>query len=188
MFRIPVRADLELRLASYSHAEPLYALVEENRQYLARWLPWVEETHSAVDIADWVRRGLEQYTRNEGWQAVLWHAGEPAGCIGFKVIDWVNLRVEIGYWLAERHQGKGLMTAAARAAVDHAFTEWRLNRVEIRCAKGNLRSAAIPLRLGFAEEGILREAFLVGHEFQDLRLFAALRREWDITAPPAVQP
>lgn len=178
MFRIPVRADLELRLAVYSHAEELFDLVEANRRHLARWMPWVEQTRSAVDVADWIRRGLEQLARNEGWHAVLWHEGRAAGSIGFKPVDWGSMRVEIGYWLAEPLQGKGLMTAAARVVTDYAFEEWRLNRVDIRCSVENHRSAAIPRRLGYQQEGMLRQAFRVGDEYQDLLLFGLVREQW----------
>jgi ribosomal-protein-serine acetyltransferase len=179
MFRIPVRPDLELRHCTFDDAEPVFALVEENRDYLRRWLPWVYNTHSPADIGNWIRSGFEQMQRNEGWHALLCYEGRIAGALGFKPIDWANMRVEIGYWLAAAFQGKGLMTAAARAATDYAFAEWRLNRIEIHCAVGNTRSAAIPRRLGFAEEGMLRRAFRVGDEFQDLLLFGVLRDEWN---------
>jgi ribosomal-protein-serine acetyltransferase len=178
MFRIPVRPGLELHLVDYSHAESVFAVVEENRHYLSQWLPWVDNTHSALDIADWIRRGLEQMSRNEGWQALLWHQEQVAGAIGFKAVDWANLRVEIGYWLAERFQGKGLMTDAARCATDYAFQVWKLNRVEIHCAVENHRSAAIPRRLGYVEEATLRRAFRVREEYQDLLVFGMLREDW----------
>jgi ribosomal-protein-serine acetyltransferase len=178
MFRIAVRPDLDLELAVYSHAEPMFRVVEENREHLARWLPWVDGTRSAVDVAEWIRRALEQFARNEGWHAVLSHQGDVVGAVGFKPVDWSNLRVELGYWLAEEYQGRGLVTSAARTAVDYAFREWRLNRVEIRCAVGNERSAAIPRRLGFEEEGMLRQAFRVRDELQDLRLFGMVRERW----------
>ena len=70
------------------------------------------------------------------------------------------------------------MTDAVRAATCYAFGEWGLNRVEIRCAVENHRSAAIPRRLGFIQEGILRQAFKVNDQYQDLLLFAMLRKDW----------
>jgi ribosomal-protein-serine acetyltransferase len=178
MFRIPAGPDLNLQLAVYSHAEAVFRVVEENRVYLARWLPWVDATRSAVDVAEWIQRGLDQFARNEGWQAVLCYQGGIAGAVGFKPVDWSNFRVEMGYWLAERYQGRGLVTAGVRAGVDYAFREWRLNRVEIRCAVANERSAGVARRLGFEEEGVLRQAFRVRDEYQDLRLFAMLRERW----------
>ncbi len=178
MFRIAVRPDLDLRLCVHSHAEAIFALVDENRDHLGPWMPWVNKTWSPEDTAQWITQGLEQLQHNQGWHALLWYRGELAGTIGFKPVNWSDLRVEIGYWLGRRFEGKGLMTDAARVAVDHAFRHWGLNRVEIRCAVQNHRSAAIPRRLGFVQEGILRQAFRVGDDFQDLRLFAMLRQDW----------
>lgn len=178
MFRIPVRPDLELRLADYAHAPVAYALVQKNREHLRRFLPWVDHTWSETDIADWVRRGLEQLQRNEGWQSVLWYNGGIAGAIGYKTVEWVNMRVEIGYWLGAEFQGKGLMTDAARVVTDHAFREWGLQRVEIRCAVENVKSANVARRLGFQQEGLLRQAFKVRDHYQDLLVFAMVRDEW----------
>ena len=178
MFRIPIRPDLELRLSTFEDAPEIFDLVERNREHLQPWMPWVEGTRSAADVAGWIRKGEEQMARNEGWNALLWYQGRIAGAIGYKPIDWPNLRVEIGYWLASEFQRNGLMTDAARALTRHAFSEWGLNRVEIRCAVENRRSAAIPQRLGFTEEGLLRQAFRVGGVFQDLRLFGMLRKDW----------
>jgi ribosomal-protein-serine acetyltransferase len=69
------------------------------------------------------------------------------------------------------------MTEAVRALTAHALGPWRLNRFEIRVAVGNERSAAIPLRLGFVEEGVLREAERHGDRYLDLRVFSLLARD-----------
>jgi len=86
--------------------------------------------------------------------------------------------VEIGYWLSESFQGKGLMTDAARAVVAYLFDELDLNRVEIHCAAGNVKSAAIPRRLGFTLEGTSREGQLLNGRYQDILRFSMLKREW----------
>ena len=88
--------------------------------------------------------------------------GEVAGVVGVEPLDWIHRSASIGYWLGERFQGRGLITTAVRALVEHAVSVWELNRVEIRAAVGNARSRAIPERLGFQEEGTLREAERVG--------------------------
>lgn len=178
MFRIPVRPDLELRLIVYSHAELLFEAVQRDRAYLARWLPWVDDAQSVEVMTDWIRKGLDQFARNEGWHALLWHGDGIAGAVGFKPVDHANKIAEIGYWLAERYQGRGLITAAARAAMNYAFEEWRLNRIEIRCSAANERSAAVARRLGFEEEGLFRQAFRIRDEFHDQRLFGMLSERW----------
>jgi ribosomal-protein-serine acetyltransferase len=86
--------------------------------------------------------------------------------------------VEIGYWIAQEHQGKGIVTEACRAMITHAFRELDLHRVQIRCATGNIKSCAIPQRLGFAHEGTAREAEMVNDRFIDLHIFGMLKQDW----------
>ena len=70
------------------------------------------------------------------------------------------------------------MTRAVRTLVDHAFGVWDLHRVEIQAAVNNHRSRAIPERLGFREEGVLREAERIGDRWNDLAVYAILAPEW----------
>jgi ribosomal-protein-serine acetyltransferase len=84
----------------------------------------------------------------------------------------------VGYWLSEELQGRGLVTAACRAMVDHAFEELELNRVSIACATENIKSCAIPERLGFRQEGVVRQAEWLYDHFVDHVLYATLVGEW----------
>ena len=61
-----------------------------------------------------------------------------------------------------------------------AFDRGRLNRIEIRCASGNHRSRAIPVRLGLREEGLLRDAEWLYDHFVDHVVYAALAKEWQV--------
>jgi ribosomal-protein-serine acetyltransferase len=70
------------------------------------------------------------------------------------------------------------MTRACRFLVDHAFDEPKLNRVQIRCAVGNTKSQAIPERLGFTNEGTLRQAGRLYGRFVDIVIYSTLADEW----------
>jgi ribosomal-protein-serine acetyltransferase len=100
------------------------------------------------------------------------------GGIGFHSLNWSAQKVEIGYWLAASMQGKGLMTKATVALITYAFQELMLNKVEIHCATGNMRSRAIPERLGFTQEGVIREAEWLYDHYVDLVVYGMLAREW----------
>jgi ribosomal-protein-serine acetyltransferase len=110
--------------------------------------------------------------------AGIWHEDRLAGVIGYDPIDWENRSTELGYWLGEEYQGKGLVTAACRALVEHAFGELGLNRVVISCATENEKSCAIPERLGFRREGIERQAEWLYDRFVDHVTYSALASEW----------
>lgn len=182
MFHCPIAAHAELRLLEERHAEEIFEVVDRNRGRLREWLPWVDPTRSSEDVRAFIRASLEQFARNEGFAAGIWVEGAPSGCIGIHRIDWANRAVSIGYWLAGEHQGKGIVTAACRAVLRHLFGELNLDRVEIRCGTGNARSCAIPERLGFTREGVIRHGQLVNGRPIDLAVYGLLREEWKATA------
>lgn len=70
------------------------------------------------------------------------------------------------------------MTKACKACIDYAFNELKLHRLEIRCAVENERSRAIPERLGFTNEGTIREAEWLYDHFVDHVVYGMLEREW----------
>jgi len=175
---IKIDGDSELRVLSEQDTLPLFMLIDQNRTYLHQWLPWVDFTRTAGDELAFIRSLLIQYADNRGFACGIWHKGQVAGTISYHPIDWSNRKVEIGYWLGAAFQGKGLMTKACRVLVAYAFDELRLNKVEIRCATENTRSCAIPHRLGFTREGIIRQGEWLYDHFVDLILYGMLVHEW----------
>jgi ribosomal-protein-serine acetyltransferase len=174
-----------LRLLEESDAEELFALVDANRAHLEPWMPWVPDERSAEDVLPFIRLTRKQIADNDGLQtAIVDGEGDIVGMVGVHGVDWRNRKTSIGYWLAHDHQGRGTMTHAVRAFVDHAFGTWKLNRVTIEAATDNARSRAIPERLGFVEEGTLRAAERVGERFVDHAVYAMLAADWKLTGQP----
>jgi len=138
----------------------------------------VDSSRTVEDRKKFIRDSLKQFAENKGFVAGIWHEGRLAGVIGYDAIDWENRSTEVGYWLGEEYQGKGLVTTACRALVDHAFGELDLNRVSITCATENKKSCAIPERLGFRREGVRRQAEWLYDHFVDHVVYAALASEW----------
>ncbi len=167
----------QLRLLEESDAEELYDVIVVNRPYLSRWMPWAPVQTLETTLA-FIRASRRQLAENQGFQVAIVDQDAIVGTIGFHRIDWLNRSTSVGYWLAESAQGAGTMTAAVRALVEHAFGRWRLNRVELRAGVENIRSRAIAERLGFVEEGILREAEMVGDRYVNHVVYALLARDW----------
>jgi ribosomal-protein-serine acetyltransferase len=169
--------DAELRILTMDAAGELFALIERNRTRLGDYLPWVHATHGVGDVETFIRGAAEQYAAGLGFQAGIRWRNRLAGCAGIHPIDREHRNASVGYWIDSAAEGKGLVTRATAEMVRICFDDYHLHRVEIRCASGNVRSAAIPLRLGFREEGTLREAQLVNGRWLDLRVFGRLAQD-----------
>ncbi len=166
-----------LRQLAEDDTVELHALIEANRALLARWLPWAA-TQTEQDTREFIETARQQATRDESLQLGVVLDGRIAGASGFVSVDWASRSTNIGYWLGEEFQGRGTVTTAVRALTDHALAVWELNRVEIRIASENRHSRAIPARLGFSEEGALRQAQRVGGRYVDLVVYSMLAEDW----------
>ncbi|MGD1856150.1 MAG: GNAT family N-acetyltransferase [Leptolyngbyaceae cyanobacterium] len=179
MFSHQLTDRLQLRSLQLTDAAELFALTHANRSYLRRWLPWLDRTTPVADTRTFIRNTLEQFANTDGIVAAICYDGSIVGVIGYNHIDWTNRIGHIGYWLAESHQGLGIMTTACRYLIDYSFATLVLNRIVICCATNNHRSRAIPERLGFYHEGRAREAEWLYNRFVDHEIYALLRRHWD---------
>lgn len=177
MFRRPIDEHSELRLLEPHHAEELFAAVDRNRKKLREWLPWVDQTKRPDDSRTFIVESLAKLADQQELTAGIWHRGCIAGVLGAR-LNPLAPSAEIGYWLAVEFQGQGLMTRAVQVVVQYLFEERKLHRVEIHCPPENVKSCGVPKRLGFRQEGVLREAGLVNGRYYDHCVYALLRDEW----------
>ena len=84
----------------------------------------------------------------------------------------------MGYWLDAGFVGRGLVTRAVTAMLDHAFGPLGLDRVGLQTTIDNQRSRSVAQRLGFTQEGVLREYAAFPDERRDLVVYGLLAREW----------
>ena len=177
---ISVSEQFELTPLELGDADELFRVTDDNRDYLRQWLPWLESIKRVEDTRAFIRAAQAQSARNNGTQLAIRLRYTIVGIVGHHQIDWRNRITSLGYWVDEAHQGRGVVTAACRALVNHAFDDARLNRVEIRCAVGNQKSRAIPQRLGFRQEGLLRDAEWLYDHFVDHIVYAMLASGWAV--------
>lgn len=174
----PLGRDALLRPVRAEDAEELFALVDANRERLREWLPWVDATRKVADSRAFLAAALGQATRGEATQFALVVGGEVAGVVGFHAIDRRLRSTALGYWLGAAHEGQGHVTRAVASLLDLAFGELGLTRIEIRAAPDNRRSRAIPERLGFHEERVIRRAEWLGDRWVDHVVYGITADEW----------
>ncbi|MEX1215547.1 GNAT family N-acetyltransferase, partial [Saccharospirillum sp.] len=168
---------IELQLLSKDHIDDLFGLVDANREHLREWLPWVDSNRSSVDTKSFINSAISQRDSGNGLQYAVFHEEVMCGVCGFHRFDTTNKTGGIGYWLSRGYSGKGIMTLSVRALVESGFREHDLNRIEIACATGNVKSRAIPERLGFRFEGMLREREYLYGRYVDHAVYSMLASE-----------
>jgi ribosomal-protein-serine acetyltransferase len=165
---------LELRRLEQDDVAELHALIERNRAELCTWLQWPHEETSEQTL-EFILRARAKEAEETGLQRAIVAERRIVGMAGLPRIDWANRNAEIGYWLGAEHQGRGIMTAAVAALVEHGFERLALNRLEIRTDIENTASRAVAERLGFRYEGTLRQAYrITGDRYSDDAVYSLL--------------
>ncbi|MCZ7668241.1 MAG: GNAT family N-acetyltransferase [Chloroflexi bacterium] len=110
--------------------------------------------------------------------------------ITFKEEDWLlgtvgimNWRprffnAALGYDLTKRHWRQGIMCEALTAVLDYAFTTMQMNRLEAFVMPQNKPSSQLLEKLGFQNEGLMREYGYWRGGFHDLELYSLLKGDW----------
>ena len=178
MFHIFVDSQLKLRLLESNDANELYLLVDKNRLYLRKWLPWVDQIYSPYQYQTLIPLWKQLFADHTELNAGIFFKDQLVGMITLQQIDWASRKASIGYYLAEDTQGNGIMVKTVAAILNYAFYYLKLNRVEIQCGVKNIKSQAIPERLGFKKEGIIRDGEFLYDHYHDLISYSMLARDW----------
>lgn len=177
MRTITLSSGLVLRPWRLDDAGPLLTAVEADRSRLAHWLPWVPYSTTEDSFTSFFVAARHQEEEGTAFHRGLFDGTVVAGGCGASV-DLVNRAAEVGYWLASRYEGRGVMTESVLATLEFLFDEYAVHRVVIRAAVGNLRSRSVAERLGFQFEGILREALMLEEVPTDAAIYSLLEEEW----------
>ncbi len=143
--------DLVLRRPRRADAEALLAATTADLDHLGPWMPWATPERNTLEQRQtFIQEDLDRPDGDRGATYLLVDAaaGTVLGSTG--IHDRIGTDgLEIGYWLASAVTGRGIMTRAVAALVEVARGRDGVTRVEVRCDEANVRSAAIPRRLGF---------------------------------------
>ncbi|RIH63364.1 N-acetyltransferase [Mariniphaga sediminis] len=177
MEHIQVNTKIRLEAIKLSMAKIIFEAIDGDREYLGEWLPFVSTTQQISDTEAFIKSVISQTEKKSDEIYTIWYNEKFAGLIGFKDTDWINRKTEIGYWLIQNMQGKGIITLCTKQLIKLAFKNMKMNRIQIKVAKGNTKSAAIPSRLGFQHEGTEREGEFYQNRYFDLEVFSFLKSD-----------
>jgi ribosomal-protein-serine acetyltransferase len=182
MIDFQVTPHLQVKSVAAENASSLANLVIRNKEHLQVYLPKVVEDITSEETAlAHIKHCQKAEKSRELIEAHIFYENELCGAIRLNNFEPENKKTSIAYFLGTEYQGKGIITTAARAILDYAFSSLRLNRVELRCVTTNRGSVAVAERLGFSREGELREAELLAQGFVNHYVYSLLAREFNGT-------
>ena len=170
---------LQLQALRVEDSDPIFSLIEDNREHLLRWLPWVKNIRSRHTCRQFVRKARYRNIFAGQWVYAIWFQGEIVGLLDFNEGEPELRQVSLGYWLGEKYQRQGIVTRAVRTSLDYVFSEQHILRVLIKCAAKNVRSQRVPQRLDFSWQGIEHEVGTLHGEVVDMVVYSMSRQQWE---------
>ncbi|MCG7383022.1 GNAT family protein [Paenibacillus sp. ACRRY] len=165
-----------LRAAAEEDALDVMALY--SNETVVEFMPFTpfESVNDAMDEIGWYTKIFREQSGLR-WMIEDPKSGKVVGTCGFLNREEVHNRAEIGYDLHPEYWGKGVMSEVARAVLHFGFMNMQLNKIEARVEPKNEASIGLLHKLGFQQEGLLRQ-----HEFEkgryiDLAVFSKLKSE-----------
>lgn len=154
------------------------ALRLESRDFLTPWEPvWSEDDLTRNSFRLRVKRATREIATDEAYCLFVLDARSEA-LLGGLTLGLVRRGVAqactLGYWMGQRHAGKGHMTEAVRGALQFAFSELALHRVEAACLPHNTPSRRLLERVGFLPEGEARGYLRINGVWADHLLYGML--------------
>lgn len=171
---IKVSDTIELRQWTSRDAHTLFTLIEASRDYLRRWLLWVDGVKTKKHSASYIQQRIRHYHTGETCDFGVWHNGHLVGAIGLNKIDHHSRKAELGYWIAKDQSGQGIARSVAATMVTFGFHALGLHRIVILCDTNNAPSIRLAEHLGFTHEGTVRDDELRYGTFFDYHIYSRI--------------
>ena len=175
VLRIELDEEIQLCSVQESFATVYVDLAKENYDYLAKWLVWPPRVKTESDFGDFIVRCKSDHERGDAITFGIIYNGKLIGNIAYKYINNELKKVEIGYWIAQDYQGKGIISRACARLVEYAFTNLDMDKVEMCVASENKPSRAVCERLGMTMEGVISSAERVQGRMLDHAIYGLHR-------------
>jgi ribosomal-protein-alanine N-acetyltransferase len=172
-----------LRAAREQDSPDILALYSDER--VAQYLPLdpFETMDDAMGELGWYTKIFVEKSGLR-WMIEDAKSTKVIGTCGFLNREDVHNRAEIGYDLHPDYWGRGVMTEVARSIIHFGFVNMQLNKIEAKADPQNKGSIALLKKLGFQQEGLLREHEFEKGRYVDLAVFSLLKSEFQAKTDP----
>jgi ribosomal-protein-serine acetyltransferase len=176
LFPLRISDNIVLDIIQAHQTEEFFELVDANRDYLRQWIPWLDECQTTQEALKFILNSLRDTALERSIRCGIFRSGQLIGSIEVRFL-WEGRNCEIGYWISEAFQGKGIVTQACALMLGCLFKEMGMEKVVLYCAVKNTKSQAVATRLGFTRHAELAESeWLYDHYVERFR-YVLPRRE-----------
>lgn len=174
-FPILQTTNLRLRELVHSDADAVFRIFSDDEVTRFYDFDTFTNVNQAVEL---IARQRARYERGEG---IRWGITEAVNDVVIGTVGYVftqsNAQGGLGYDLARPYWRRGMMSEALGIVINCGFNAFKLNRVQALVLPGNVASLRLLWKLGFQEEGTLRDYAFFRGRYHDLRSFSLLRRD-----------
>ncbi|NGM84793.1 GNAT family N-acetyltransferase [Paenibacillus sp. 7124] len=153
-----------------------FSLDEVTKFYDLESFTKIEQAEELID------RWNQKFERNQGirWGITLRSESRVIGTCGFH--GWMknHYKAEIGYELTPEYWRQGYMTEVIQKIIEFGFNNLGLNRIEAFVEPENVGSRKVLEKIGFSEEGTLKEHFYWRNRFVDTVIYALLKKDYKV--------
>lgn len=168
--KIIVNSEVTLEKLSSKHAKPMFAQIEQHRDYLSHFVYWTNYTSTLADSQFFITRCEQEAERNKSFVWAVLFQDQFVGTLSFNPnIDWDNKQVYLGYWLSPEVQGKGIITQSILKLIKE--TKQVIKQYNLKCAVHNQRSNAVAIRCGFQFDYCKEKAEQIGEQLYDQNIY-----------------
>ncbi|MHA6203393.1 GNAT family N-acetyltransferase [Dyella soli] len=168
-------SSLRLRPWQPGHADALCEAAQESVATVGRWLPWCHAGYAWEDAVAWIEHCQGGWLRGDPYAFAIFDAADRlVGGAGLNRLDREHRSANLGYWIRQQAQGKGMAPIAVQAVAAFGFATLSLSRIEIVVAVDNAASRRCAEKAGARFEGIARQRLVVDAVPVDAAIYGLL--------------
>jgi len=153
----------------------LQVLNIRNEMDIRKWM-FTENLININDHFEWI----ENFKKDQSqiYLIIIDENRQPIGSVNLKNIDIKNRNAELGFYKAQNHYEKGLMTKSLSIVIDYSFNKLGLEKISSKAIEDNIKSINIHKKLLFKEEGFLRSHIIKENNRIGIYIYGLLKNEW----------
>lgn len=180
-----------IRLLHSADAENYFALIDRNRKRLEDFFAGtVSKNKTISDTQTFIADVTEKATKKIYFPFVIVDTAiqKPVGYTDIKSIDWNIPKAEMGFFIDENYEGKGIVSKAVSKIIEHCFETLQMKKLFLRTHEKNIASRKVAEKNGFTVEGIIKCDYkTTSGVMVDLMYYGLLKSEFDTRMKPAAE-